>query len=155
MSTPANDPGTPGGNATEHVAAILTARAALPPIEPFTADAPALAGLPAFTPVPAPAPEPASRASVARGVYDAAITALAALKRLEDATAATKAALVDRLLGAAAVEAAALALDPWQAGKAEASAKAELALTLAIPARTAAALADRARELIQDHPGAR
>ncbi|MEO8223048.1 MAG: HNH endonuclease, partial [Specibacter sp.] len=152
MSIPVVVPGDRGGGATQDVARLL-AGMVLPSIEPFGPDSPALAGLPGFVSAPARDPEPLSRVSVARGVYDAAMEALAVLKRLEDATAACKAALVARVVGAAQVEATAVVLDRWQSGVAMGSACAELALTLCIPERTAAALAHHATELLK-HPGA-
>ncbi|MHA7305164.1 HNH endonuclease signature motif containing protein [Arthrobacter sp. TMN-49] len=151
MSIPVIVPGDRGGEATQDVARLL-AGITLPPIESFGPDNAALAGLPAFIPAPAPDPEPPSRLSVARGVYDSAIQALAVLKRLEDATAACKAALVARLLGAAHVEATTVVLDRWQSGVAITSACADIALTLCIPERTAAALAHHSTELV-NHPG--
>ena len=150
MDTPDSDPGNGGFPATADAAALISALS-LPSIEPFGPDNSLLAGLPAYTPHPAPVPEPASRVSVARAVYDSAVAALAALKCLEDRTAACKAAAVARLLGAAAVEAAATALDPWQSGLGESAATAEIATTLCIPQGSASALAHQAAELTA-HP---
>ena len=139
-------PGDGGGATTGDVAALVAA-VVLPSIEPFGPDNPGLAGLPDYTRHPVPVPEPPSRVSVARGVQDATMSALAAVKCLEDRTAALKAALVARLLAASAVEATALALDPWQAGIAESSATAEIAATLCIPQGAATALAHHAAGL--------
>ncbi|RAN71936.1 hypothetical protein B5P43_33280, partial [Bacillus sp. SRB_336] len=111
-----------------------------------------LAGLPAYTPHPVPEPEPASRVSVARAVQDSTVAALAAVRVLEGRTAALKAALVARHLAATAVEAAALALDPWQGGVGESSAVAEIATVLCVPEGTARALAGQSVDLVQDHP---
>ncbi|RAN74391.1 hypothetical protein B5P43_28945, partial [Bacillus sp. SRB_336] len=134
--------------------AALIAAVSLPCIDPFGPDTPVLAGLPPYTPhpVPEPEPEPASRVSVARAVQDATIAALAAVRVLEGRTAALKAALLARHLAAAAVEADAVALDPWQAGLGEASATAEIATTLCIAQGSATALAHQAVELLAHHP---
>ncbi|POH58760.1 DUF222 domain-containing protein, partial [Arthrobacter glacialis] len=132
--------------------ARLLAGIVLPSIESFGPDNAVLVGLPAFVPSVVSGPEPLSRVGVARGVYDAAMAALAVVKRLEDATAACKAALVAKVLGAAQVEATAVALDRWQSGVAASSACADIALTLCIPERSAAVLAHQAVELLA-HPG--
>ncbi|ALE07348.1 hypothetical protein AL755_20765 [Arthrobacter sp. ERGS1:01] len=153
MSNRVDDPGSRGGNTTADVAAILSA-IVLPSIERFTSDSPLLAGLPPYTPCPAPTPEPLSRALVARSVYDDAVAALSALKRLEDATAACGASLIDRLMNAAAVEGTALSLDPWQSDMAEVSARVEIATVLCIPEGTAAILAHHSTELLESHPAA-
>ncbi|WP_288025309.1 hypothetical protein [Arthrobacter sp.] len=153
MDTPVFDPGNGGFPATQEVAALISALS-LPSIEPFGPDNAELAGLPPYTPHPAPSPEPASRVSVARAAHDAAVATLAALKCLEDRTAACKAAAVARLLGAADVEAAALALDPWQSGLGESTATAEIATTLCIAQGSATALAHQAADLAT-HPDTR
>ncbi|RAN77660.1 hypothetical protein B5P43_19655, partial [Bacillus sp. SRB_336] len=132
--------------------AALIAAVSLPSIDPFGPDTPALAGLPPYSPHPVPEPEPASRLSVARAVQDATIAALAAVRVLEGRTAALKAALLARHLAAAAVEADAVALDPWQAGLGEASATAEIATTLCIAQGSATALAHQSVELLAHHP---
>ncbi|WP_207344874.1 hypothetical protein, partial [Arthrobacter sp. E3] len=150
MSNREEFPGDRGFAATVDVAGLLAAMT-LPSIEPFGPDTPVLAGLPAYIPFPPPRPEPASRVGVARAVYDTSMTALAVLKRLEDATAACKAALVARVIAAAHVEAAATNLDPWQAGIADSSACTDIALTLCIPERTAAALAHHSTALLTTH----
>ncbi|NVM95959.1 HNH endonuclease signature motif containing protein [Arthrobacter wenxiniae] len=151
MEEPVFNPGNGEFPATRDVAALIAALA-LPSIEPFGPDIPALAGLPPYTVHPAPDPEPASRVSVARAVQDSTVAALAEVKLLENRTAAVKAALVTRHLAAAAVEAAALALDAHQAGVAESCAVAEIAATLQVPEGTAKALANHAVELVQEHP---
>ncbi|WP_287933128.1 DUF222 domain-containing protein, partial [Arthrobacter sp.] len=152
MDRPESGPGNGGVPATADVAALIAA-VSLPSIEPFGPDTPGLAGLPAYTPHPVPEPEPASRVQVARTVQDATIAALAAVRVLEGRTAALKAALLARHLAAAAVEAAAVALDPWQAGLGEASATAEIATTLCLAQGSATALAHQAVELLAHHPG--
>ena len=131
----------------------MLAGIALPCIEPFGPDNPALAGLPGLVPFPVPVPEPLTRLVVARGVYDAGIAALSVLKGLEDALAACKAALLDRVMGAASVEAAAMELDPWQSGLAETSAVSNMALVLRIPEVTAAALVHHSVDLLRHRPG--
>ncbi|WP_113716049.1 DUF222 domain-containing protein [Arthrobacter dokdonensis] len=151
MDRPESGPGSGGVPATADVAALIAA-VSLPSIEPFGPDTPGLAGLPAYTRHPVPEPEPASRVQVARTVQDATIAALAAVRVLEGRTAALKAALLARHLAAAAVESAAVALDPWQAGLGEASATAEIATTLCIAQGSAAALARQAVELLAHHP---
>jgi hypothetical protein len=144
-------PGDRGDEATQDVAGLL-AGITLPSIEPFGPDSPALAGLAGHVPFPVPVPEPLTRLVVARGVYDAGIAALSVVKGLEDALAACKAALMDRILGAASVEAVAMELDPWQSGIAESSAVTNMALVLRIPEVTAAALAHHSVDLIRHHP---
>ena len=151
MSNRVDDPGSRGVNTTADVASLISA-IVLPSIERFTPDSPLLAGLPPYTPVPAPTPEPLSRALVARNVYDDAVAALSALKRLEDATAACRAALVDRLMAAAAVEGTALSLDAWQSDMAQVSARAEIAMALCIPEGSATILAHHSTELLESHP---
>ena len=154
MNRPVHDPGDrdPGDDPAAREVAAVIAAVVLPSIESFGPDSVVLAGLPAYVPYPAPVPEPASRVSVARAVQDAAVAALAAVRVLEARTAALKAALITRHLGAARVEAAALALDPWQAGMAQSCATAEIATTLQIPEGTAKALAHHAGELLTGHP---
>ncbi|WP_425861589.1 HNH endonuclease [Arthrobacter sp. TWP1-1] len=144
-------PGDRGNEATQDVAALL-AGITLPSIEPFGSDNPALVGLEGHFPFPVPVPEPLTRLVVARGVYDAGIAALSVVKGLEDALAACKAALMDRILGAASVEAMAMELDPWQSGIAESSAVTNMALVLRIPEVTAAALAHHSVDLLRHHP---
>ncbi|WP_425864239.1 HNH endonuclease [Arthrobacter sp. TWP1-1] len=144
-------PGDRGDEATQDVAALL-AGITLPSIEPFGSDSPALVGLEGHFPFPVPVPEPLTRLVVARGVYDAGIAALLVVKGLEDALAACKAALMDRILGAASVEAVAMELDPWQSGIAESSAVTNMALVLRIPEVTAAALAHHSVDLLRHHP---
>ncbi|GAA5229907.1 HNH endonuclease signature motif containing protein [Arthrobacter cryoconiti] len=97
-------------------------------------------------------PVPTSRVQVARGVVDAGIATLAALKALEDRTAACKAAVIDRIMAANAVESTALGLDSWQRGMAETSTIAEIAVTLTIPECTATSLTHHAMELFASHP---
>jgi Domain of unknown function (DUF222)/HNH endonuclease len=151
MSNRVDDPGSRGGTTTADVAALISA-ITLPTIERFTSDSSLLAGLPRYTPCPVPTPEPLSQVLVARSVYDGAVAALSALKRLEDATAACRAALIDRLMSAALVEGTALSLDGWQSGVAEQSAQTEIATTLRIPEGTAATLVRHATELLDSHP---
>ena len=148
MSIPVFVPGDRGGEATQDVVSLLAAVGALPSIEPFGCDNPVLVGLPLLTGFPVPVPEPASQYSVACDVHDGAVAALAVLKVLEDATAACKAALLGRLMGAVQVERVAVDLNPWQVGVAESSAVAEAALSLGIPERTAAALTHHAVEVL-------
>ncbi|WP_269937457.1 HNH endonuclease [Arthrobacter sp. HY1533] len=143
MSIPVVVPGDRGGGAAQDVAALL-AGITLPSIEPFGTDNVALAGLPEFMVHPAPDPEPASQASVARSVVADGVRALSVIKGLEDKVAACKAALVDRVLGAASVEAVAYNLDRGQRANAESGCVAEIALVLGIAERTAAALGHRA-----------
>ncbi len=155
MSSRANDPGRRGGDTTTLDVAALISAITLPPIERFGADSALLTGLPAYTPCPVPNPEPLSRVLVARSVYDNAVEALAALKRLEDATAACRAALIDRLMGAAFVEGTSLALDRWQSGMSEQSARTEIAAVLCIPEGTATTMVRHATELVGSHPATR
>ncbi|WP_449373747.1 DUF222 domain-containing protein [Arthrobacter psychrolactophilus] len=124
----------------------------LPSIESFGSDNPALDGLPALCPVPVPVPEPPTRLSVAQGVYDAGMLALGAVKVLEDALAACKAGIVDRVMGAAKVEEGTVALDRWQRGIAQGSAITNMALVLRIPEVTASSLAYHAMDLREHFP---
>ncbi|GAA4662636.1 hypothetical protein GCM10025779_32680 [Arthrobacter cryoconiti] len=140
-----------GDVAAVDVASVIRA-IALPSIEPFGSDNPDLTGLPAYLPASTPDPIPASIVSVARGVYDAALATLAELKRLEDATAACKASVVDRMMCASRLEAVALELDQWQTGISDSSTCSDIALTLCVPERTASALAHQSTELIASHP---
>jgi len=145
------EPGNGGDPATQDVAELITALNP-PAIESFGPDSPCLDGLPDFTSHPYPVPEPASRVSIARAVHDSALATLAALKGLEDRTAACKAAVVDRLMAATNVEATALALDTWQSGMAGTTAIAEIATTLCIAEGTAKALVHYSTELVSLHP---
>ncbi|WP_104091680.1 HNH endonuclease signature motif containing protein [Arthrobacter sp. GMC3] len=151
MSKPVFDPGNGGCPATQDVAELITALH-LPAIESFGPNNPALDGLPDYTSHPAPVPEPPSRVSIARAAHDSALAALAALKGLEDRTAACKAAVVDRLMAATNVEAAALALDGWQSDLASSAAIAEIATTLCIAEGTAKVLVHYSTELVGLHP---
>lgn len=171
MSIRERTPGDRGEDTTADVAALIAALT-LPSIEPFGSDTATLADLPAYVPFRTPAKEqslsdpmpvdltpfdppsfdPPSKVSVARGVYDRALAGLAAIKRLENATAACKASLVAQFMGAASVEATVLTLDSWQRNVAESSAIAEIALTLSIPERTATTLVHHSTELITGHP---
>ncbi|MDJ0317668.1 HNH endonuclease signature motif containing protein [Arthrobacter antibioticus] len=151
MSIPVMAPGERGEEATQDVAALLGAIAALPSIEPFGTDNPSLAGLPPLIGFPPPQPEPPSQLGVVRGVHDGAIAALAVVKRLEDATAACKAALLGRLMGAVEVERVLVDLDRNQSSLAQSSAVLEAALVLGIPERTAAALTHHCVEVLK-HP---
>ncbi|WP_343318316.1 DUF222 domain-containing protein [Arthrobacter sp. TMP15] len=151
MSIPVMAPGERGEEATQDVAALLGAIAALPSIEPFGTDNPSLAGLPPLIDFPPPQPEPPSQLGVVRGVHDGAIAALAVVKRLEDATAACKAALLGRLMGAVEVERVLVDLDRNQSSLAQSSAVLEAALVLGIPERTAAALTHHCVEVLK-HP---
>ena len=143
-------PGDRGGEATQDVAGLLAA-ITLPSIEPFGPDNPVLAGLPNRVSSLTPDPEPASKLEVARGVYDAAVAALVAVKQLEDSLSACKAGVIAQFMGAAEVEAAATGLDAWQAGVSHASACTEIATALCIPEPTAASLAHHCTMLVRDH----
>lgn len=151
MSNREQVPGDRDGAVAQDVAEALAA-ITLPSIEPFTSDAPALAGLPARCPFPVPVPEPLTRRSVAQGVYDAGIRALGAVKVLEDALAACKAGIVDRVMGAARVEAEAGELDQWQNGVAQSSAVSNMALVLRIPEVTASSLVYHSMDLREHFP---
>lgn len=144
-------PGSRGGDGAQDVAALL-AGVVLPSIEPFGTDTEALAGLPLFTPFPVPDPEPASVAGVAQGVYDRGMVALCAVKVLEDALSACKASLVAQVMSAAAVEAAAVGLDPWQRAVMKTSAVTHVSMMLGVPEPTAARLAHHSTELVTNHP---
>ncbi|WP_449372462.1 hypothetical protein [Arthrobacter psychrolactophilus] len=85
-------------------------------------------------------------------MYDAAMAGLKQVKRLEDALAACKAVLCDQVMGAAAVEGAAVQLDTWQTGVSESSAITNIALVLRVPEVTAAGLAHHSVELLKEHP---
>ncbi|ALV44880.1 hypothetical protein MB46_04515 [Arthrobacter alpinus] len=132
----------------------LIAGITLPSIERFGSDNLALIGLPEFLPYSLPVPEPPTRASVARSVIADGVGALEALRGLENSLAECKAALVDRVLGAVAVESAATELSPYQSGMAQTGCVAEIAAALCIPERTAATLASYSVG-IQGHPKTR
>lgn len=153
MSNPEIVPGDRGDEATQDVVVLLSA-ITLPSIEPFGTDNLLLADLPDYVPATMPEPQPQSRLGLARENYDSTVSALVALKRLEDRVSACKAALVARLMGAATVEAQSTSLDAWQAGIYESSAHSELALALQIPERTAATLAHHSAELVNNHQAA-
>ena len=76
--------------------------------------------------------------------------ALGAVKVLEDALAACKAGIVDRVMGAARVEEGTVELDPWQRGIAQSSAITNMALVLRIPEVTASSLVYHCMDL-RDH----
>lgn len=153
MSNWESFPGDPGGSAAQDVAGLL-AGIALPLIERFGSDNEALAGLDDHALYPLSGSEPVTRASVARSVVAEGVLALEVVRVLENSLAACKAGLVDRVLGAVAVESAATELSRYQAGVAETGCVAEIALALGIPERTAAALGAHAVEL-QSHPRTR
>ncbi|MEV8180842.1 DUF222 domain-containing protein [Specibacter sp. NPDC078692] len=152
-------PGGRGGDATQDVAALL-AGITLPSIEPFGSDNAELAGLPdrllysPSNPAPYPCPEvdPPSVLSVAEGVRDAGLEALAAVKCLEDALAGCKARLVARVAGAAAVERSVWALDGFQRGVAAAGLATEMSFALGIPEPTTATLIEHSVALVGDRP---
>lgn len=156
-------PGDRGGEATADVASLL-AGITLPSIEPFGSDNAELVGLPPLLlyPLPEadlepdsgsiPEPEPRSVLSVARGVRDAGLAALAEVKRLEDAVAGRKARLVARVAGAAAVEASVVALDAFQRGVSSAGLVTEVAFALGIPEPSAASLLEHSVVLLRERP---
>ncbi len=139
-------PAERGDEATQDVAAIL-AGITFPVVEPFTGSDVLLAGLPGFMAFPAPDPEPPSRAGLARAVIASGLTALTAVRGLENTLAACKAALVLRVAGAVAVESAATDLTCYQTQLAHTGCVAEIAAALQIPERSAAALAAHAEGL--------
>lgn len=95
-------------------------------------------------------PEPLSKVSVAQSVIDSGLMALAALKRLEDRTAACKARLVAKIAAAAQLEAASQALDTWQRSQSGISITAQIAVTLCVPERTAGIIQRTAVELVEN-----
>lgn len=153
MSTREKVPGGPGDFATQDVVALL-ASIAFPLIEPFGSDTEVLAGLPARTPYPVPNPEPASRLSVARSVIDSSQQGLRLMKWIEDNSAACKASLVDRMMGAVAVESAATELDSCQSRVAEKGHIADIAASLGIAESSASRLVVQAQYL-QEYPATR
>ena len=90
--------------------------------------------------------------SVARGVRDAGLAALAEVKRLEDVVAGRKARLVARVAGAAAVEASVVALDAFQRGVSSAGLVTEVAFALGIPEPSAASLLEHSVVLLRERP---
>ncbi|WP_125610575.1 HNH endonuclease signature motif containing protein [Specibacter cremeus] len=97
-------------------------------------------------------PEFADRLAAARDAYDATVAALGDLRRVEDAVAALRVDLVERLDAAGHAEAYAEGLDPWQAKLAGVGTRSELAAVLHLPAQTAAALTDRCTALVRERP---
>ncbi len=152
-------PGDRGGDATQDVAALLDGMT-LPSIEPFTSDNAELVGLPdqllytLSNPAPNLLPEvdPPSVLSVAQAVRDAGMKILGAVKRREDAMAAFKAQVVDRVAGAAAVERSVLKLDGFQRGVATAELGTDVAFALGIPEPTAATLIGHSVSLVGERP---
>ncbi|WP_157875145.1 HNH endonuclease signature motif containing protein [Arthrobacter sp. PAMC 25486] len=151
MSSRAFVPGDRDEEAAAQGVAALIAGITLPSIERFGSDNVALSGLPDCVLFPFPDPEPPSRASVARWVIADGMASLDEIRVLENAVAASKAAVVDRILGALAVESEATGLSRYQTGMAETGCVAEIAAALGIPERTAAALSAHAVNL-QEHP---
>ncbi|WP_125612713.1 HNH endonuclease signature motif containing protein [Specibacter cremeus] len=96
--------------------------------------------------------EPWTRLRAVRDVYDATVAELGQIRRIEDALAALKAALVDRLATAACAEAGAEHLDAWQASVAATGARGELGAVFDLPAGTAGALTGHCTTLVRDHP---
>lgn len=137
----------PGGVVAQDVAALLDA-VTLPAISQFGRSVPGFLELPDYIPFPGPIPEPLSKVGVSRAVVDSALEALAALKRLEDRTAACKARLVAKVVAPSQVEASALGLDSYQRGQAGIAKTAQIATTLCIPARTASMIEQTSTELV-------
>lgn len=156
----------PEGVVAQEVAAQLDAMT-LPSISEFTLHESKFSDLSDFTAFSAPIPEllsdqsqlsaqsplpvlkSPSKVDVSRAVIDAALEALASLKRLEDRTAACKARLVAKIAAASQVEARALGLDTWQRSQSEISVAAQIAITLCVPARTAGTITRTAVELVE------
>jgi len=136
MSSPADFPGDRGNAATTPSVAELISALTLPVIERLGT------GI----------PEPNSRAEKVQAVTDDTIVALAALKVLEDSTAACKAALIERLDAAHALEVQELELDAWQRSVASLTLRSELACVLHIPESTAGTLLEHSTALVREHP---
>lgn len=141
----------PGGAVTQDVASLLDGFA-FPFVEALDFSDPRFTQLPLRVPFPYPTPEPSSRLSVARNAFDSAIDGLAAIKRFEDRTAATKARLIVAAMTAASAEGGSVSLTRWQSGLGRTSAVADIALALGIPERTAASLTHHSTELVGSHP---
>ncbi|WP_370467902.1 hypothetical protein, partial [Microbacterium pseudoresistens] len=151
----------------------------LPFIEPFSPDPRMLAKLPDFALFPMKsvaviAPEPVqaqtqappsgntpargqarpvlNKVDLARAVIDDCTDVLAALKKLEDTTAACKAAVIERMSSAAELEARALNFDSWQRDGSSLVIRAEVATTLVISESAAGSLIDYATILVRDRP---
>lgn len=93
-----------------------------------------------------------NKVDLARAVIDDCTDVLAALKRLEDATAACKAAVIERMSSAAELEARALNFDSWQRDGSSLVIRAEVATTLVISESAAGSLIDYATTLVRDQP---
>lgn len=137
MSSPADSPGDRGTPATAPSAAELISALTLPTIDPLGTELPPVEYV----------------AAVMQAGLDQTITALAAIKHLEDATAACKAALLERLVSLSTLEARALDLDPWQDSIASLTLRSEVACVFHIPEGTAGKLLEHSTALVRDHPG--
>lgn len=136
MSSPVNFPADRDFSATTPSAAELISALVLPSIEPLGTDIP-----PAEYVV-----------TVMHAGLDETITALAAIKHLEDSTAACKASLIERLVTLSTLELRALELDSWQDHIASFALRSELACVLHIPEGTAGKLLEHSTSLVRDHP---
>ncbi|GAA4655363.1 HNH endonuclease signature motif containing protein [Arthrobacter cryoconiti] len=179
MSSPERFPGISGIPATSPSAAAIISAMTLPFIEPFSPDPRMLAKLPDFALFPMKsvaviAPEPVqaqtqappsgntpargqarpvlNKVDLARAVIDDCTDVLAALKKLEDTTAACKAAVIERMSSAAELEARALNFDSWQRDGSSLVIRAEVATTLVISESAAGSLIDYATILVRDRP---
>lgn len=156
MSTPANFPGNRGEPATTPSAAAIISAFAFPTIERFVADLASFAELPDF---PSPSDSYAAnglpvltKVDVARSVIDDCVEILRALKVCQDATAACKAAVIERLDSAASAEASVMEFDQWQRDTSEMAAKAEVATTLSITEVAAGMLISTSTTLVREQP---
>lgn len=136
MSSPVNFPASRDFSATTPSAADLISALVLPSIDPLGTAIP-----PAEYVV-----------AVMQAGLDDTIAALAAIKHLEDSTAACKAALIERLVTLSTLELRALELDTWQDHIASFALRSELACVLHIPEGTAGRLLEHSTALIREHP---
>jgi Domain of unknown function (DUF222) len=156
MKRPMVVPGDRGDPATAPSAAALVAAIVLPVIDPFPAHDPTFASLPDFAPFEDPSDYSAkprlTKVDVARIAIDECVATLAALGALENAVAACKASVVDRLSAASDAENAALGLDRWQHQLSEMSIRAEVAAVLNVTEGVAGKLIEHSATLLRNHP---
>ena len=155
MSNPVESPGDRGLPATTLGAAAIIAALALPTVARFPQDDPAFLALPSFIPGQEPPAGPGeslpTQVDIARAVMDDCVETLTALQRLEHATAACRAAVVERLDAAAYAEGTALGFDRWQRELSAMTARADIATTLTVTESAAAALIEHDTALVREH----
>lgn len=156
MSSPVLVPGERGESPAAPTAAELITALTLPDIARFDTTSAGFLGLPDFAPFADPfdltAVPRLTKVEAARTVSDDCVAALSALKSLEDATAACKAAVIERLYCATQAEDTALGLDSWQNTLSAMSCRAEIATVLTVSEGQAGGLLEHSATLIRDLP---